>query len=98
MPFIRTRLACIGNDGNSDAPRLWAFKTDDAAAVVDTAGYFAAARQVLKVGDVILRVTVTNLGLSNEAVATYGFHIVMTVSSTSVDVADALVGTVTNTD
>lgn len=98
MAFNRLRLALIGQDGNSDAPRLWAYKTDDPAATVDTAAYFAAARQLLKVGDVIMRVTVTNLGLSNEAVATYGFHIVLTVSSTSVDVADALVGTVTNTD
>lgn len=98
MAFNRLRLAMAGNDGNSDAPRQWNYKTDDAAAVVDTAGYFAAARQLLKVGDIIWRVTVTNLGLSNEAVATYGSHIVLTVSSTTVDVSDTTVGTVTNTD
>lgn len=98
MAFNRLRLAAQGNDGNSDAPRLWGYKTDDAAAVVDTAGYFAAARQLLKVGDLIHRVTVTNLGLSNEAVATHGWHIVLTVTSLTVDVSDATVGIVANAD
>jgi hypothetical protein len=98
MAFNRLRLALIGNDGNSDAPRLWAYKTDDTAATVDTVGYFAAARQILKVGDHILRVTVTNLGLSNEAYATSGLHAVSQVDSTTVDVNDALVVTATDTD
>lgn len=98
MAFNRARLALIGNDGNSDAPRLWAYKTDDAAATVDTVGYFNGAKQLLKVGDHILRVTVTNLGLSNEAYATSGIHAVSQNDGTNVDVNDALVVTATDTD
>lgn len=98
MAFNRLRLALIGNDGNSDAPRLWAYKTDDAAATVDTAGYFNGAAALLKIGDHILRVTVTNLGLSNEAYATSGLHAVSSNAAGVVDVNDALVVTATDTD
>jgi hypothetical protein len=98
MAFNRLRLAVSGNDGNTDAPRQWCYKTDDTHATVDTSGYFNAARQLLKVGDIIFVVVVTNLGLSNEAVATYGTHIVLSNTGTVVNVSDVTVNVVTNTD
>lgn len=98
MALDRNRLAQAGNSGNSDAPRHWTYKTQDAHATVDTAGYFNAAADVLKVGDLIDVVVVTNIGASNEAVATYGRHIVNSNASGVVDVSDVTVGTVTDTD
>lgn len=76
---------------------LWTYKTDDSAATVDTADYFPTGYGI-KVGDWVLRTTVTNLGASNEAVATAGIHLVSTASSTSVDVNDVLALTLTDTD
>jgi hypothetical protein len=102
MAFSRTRLSLIGNSGNSDAPRVWSYKTADAHATVDSAGYFNLAGDKLKVGDIIHVVVVTNLGASNEAVATYGTHIVNSVVASNgafvVDVSDVTVNVVTDTD
>lgn len=92
------RLALIGNDGNSDAPRVWTYKTEDAHATVDTAGYFNDAAKLLKVTDLIDVVVVTNIGLSTEAVATYGRHIVNSNVAGVVDVSNVTVGTVTDSD
>lgn len=106
MAFALTGLAPIG--GNSrrapagsggtgiGAFTLWAYRTEDAAATVDSAGYFNNARSLLTAGDIILRVTVNSSGV----VQTAGFHIVNSVPAvgTDVDVADALALTVTDTD
>lgn len=88
-----TPLAQVG----PGKPNLWLYKTEDAAATVDTADYFPVGYGI-KVGDWVLRTTVTNLGLSNEAVSTAGIHLVSTASSTSVDVNDVLALTLTDTD
>ena len=101
MAFIRANFGAIGGQskaGLGGAPAMYSYKTDDSAATVDSADYFLALKDVLKVGDIIYRVTVTNLGASNEATSTYGPHLVNAVSSTSVDVSDATTGTVTDTD
>lgn len=97
MAFDRTRLALLAGT-NSKAPRLFGYKTDDTAATVDSANYFNTAFPKLKVGDVILRVTVTNLDASNEAVSTVGLHVVNGAGIGAVDVTDALALTVTDTD
>lgn len=98
MALTKANLALIGNDGNSDAPRLWAYKTEDSHATVDSASYFDGVADLLKVGDLIDVVVVTNLGERNEAVSTYGRHIVNANASGVVDVSDVTVGTVTDTD
>lgn len=98
MAFDINRLALIGNAGQSDAPRTWSYKTEDAHAAVDSAGYFNAAAKILKVCDLIDVVVVTNMGESNEAVSTYGRHIVNSNDGSIVDVGDVTVGTVTDTD
>lgn len=74
MAFNRDYLSCIGGSGNG--PRIWSYKTDDAAGTVDGATYWAAAGDVLRLNDLIYRVTVTNLGASNEAFSTAGLHCV----------------------
>lgn len=94
MAYNRDRLIHAGA-GN------WRYKTDDATTVVDTAGYFNEDGSPLKLGDVIERITVTNIDLPNEAVASYGWHIVNSVvrgNPDVVDVSDATVGVVTDTD
>lgn len=75
---------------------LWLYKTDDAAADVDTAGYFNNAANVMNVGDVILRQTFTSTAFT--AISTVGFHFVNANSGGVVDVADTLAVTATDTD
>ena len=96
MAFVDKYMTCIGDIGTTK-PNIWVYKTDDAAATVDTSGYFPVGYG-LKIGDLIYRVTVTNLGLSTEALSTAGWHVVVTASSSAVDVSDTTALTVTNTD
>ncbi len=99
MAFNKDRLVKLA-DGKGQ-PSFWAYKTDDTAATVDTAAYFNDDGSPLKQNDVIMRVTVTNIDASNEATSTFGFHLVNSVvrgNPDVIDVADALVGTVTDTD
>ena|SRR5688572_23093619 len=100
MAYVRDRLAKIGGGGGG-APTLWSYKTDDTAATVDTAAYFNEDGSPLKQNDIIYRVTVTNIDASNEAVSTYGTHIVNSVvrgNPDVIDVSDATAGTMTDTD
>lgn len=94
MAYVRSRLARIG-------PNLLTYKTDDSAATVDTVGYFNEDGSPLKINDVIMRLTVTNIDASNEASSTAGFHLVNSVTRGNpdvIDVADTLALTVTDTD
>lgn len=77
-----------------NAPQMWTYTTTDSAATVDTSGYFNSVASILRVGDIIMRVTT-----SSGAVSTAGMHVVMTISAAGVvDVADTTALTVTNTD
>lgn len=94
MAFNRDYLQLVGPSGGA-APRVWTYKTDDAAGTVDGATYWASAGDVLQVGDIIHRITVTNLGASNEAFSTGGIHVVNSKSGPTagvftVDVTNAL--------
>lgn len=75
MAFNRDYLQPVGAQSGF-GPGMWSYKTDDAAGAVDAANYFALAGDVLKLGDIIFRTTVTNLGLSTEAFSTGGIHVV----------------------
>jgi len=70
---------------------LWSYRTPDVATDIDTAGYFNAARTLLKVGDVIF--TMTSIG----GTAVFGINIVRQVDTTNVDIGNA-VGLNANTD
>ncbi len=98
MAFKLEHFALIGPDSNGNAGRHWAYKSDDVHAVIDTAAYFNDVADLLTVGDVINVVVVTNLDASNEAVATYGPHIVLSNASGVVDVSDVTIGVMTDTD
>jgi hypothetical protein len=109
MPFIRRNFGAIGGQstpirsGSAETvpgvPQMWAYRTADAAAVVDTANYFSEVGALLEVGDIISRVTIDGSGVPTAA----GTHIVRTKSQLAsgafnVDVTDANALAVTNTD
>lgn len=96
--FNEQYLTLVGPDGNSEAGRTYRYKTEDVHASVDGAGYFNGASDRLKIGDLIDVTVVTNIGASNEAVATYGRHIVLSNAAGVVDTSDVTVGTVTDSD
>jgi hypothetical protein len=99
MAFILKNLSPVGATASKGpVPGIWSYKTDDAHATVDTAGYFNNASTLLGIGDILWVVVVTNLGAPNEAVATYGHHIVLSNAAGVVDVSDVTVGTVTDSD
>ena len=105
MPFILRNLAPIGPSSarppaaageatGFGAFGLWAYRTEDTAATVDTAGYFNGAASLLRAGDVIIRITVNSSGVPQNG----GFHLVNSNASGVVDVADVLAFTTTDTD
>lgn len=100
MAFKKANFATFGSGkrGIGGAPAMHSYKTDDTHATVDTAGYFNPIRTLLSIGDIIWVVVVTNLDASNEALSTYGSHIVIDKSATAVDVTNVTVGTVTDSD
>lgn len=76
-------------------PMMWSYITEDAPAVVDTAGYFNGVFDLLRIGDLIYAVT-TAAG----AVTNCGWYVVRSKDSATrvVDVTDTTVVAVTNTD
>ena len=95
MAFSSTGFQPIGGQSKAgNAPQVWSYTTTDAAATVDTSGYFNTVASLVKVGDIIWRVTT-----SSGSVSTAGQHVVMSVSAAGVvDVSDTTALTVTNTD
>lgn len=92
MPFSLTgfRPAAVTS---GTAPRIHTYRTQDAHATVETAGYFNPVRSLLEVGDLIYCLVVNGSGV----VQTAGWHIVMTKTATTVDVSSVTALTVTNT-
>jgi hypothetical protein len=93
MPFSLTgfRPAAVTS---GTAPRIHTYRTEDAHATVDTAGYFNPVRSLLEIGDLIYVVVVTGGG----ALSTAGWHVVATKTATAVDVTNVTALTVTNSD
>lgn len=99
MAFLKKNFAPAGGQSSAGmAPQCWTYKTDDTHATVDSANYMDEVRNLLRIGDIVDVVVVTNLGLSTEALSTYGRHVVKDKSTTHVDLTDVTVGTVTDTD
>jgi hypothetical protein len=109
MAFIRKNFAPLGavstprvrgtGETSPGAPQAFTYATQDAAATVDTSGYFNDVGALLVPGDWIMRTTINSSGVPQTA----GTHLVMTVTQAAsgvwtVDVADTLALTVTNTD
>jgi hypothetical protein len=99
MAFTIANLQPIGGNGRRGvAPMHFSYATLDAAATVDTTGYFNNASSILSVGDVIHRVTWSTAIGAGGTISTYGTHIVLSNAAGVVDVSDTTVGTVTDTD
>jgi hypothetical protein len=82
-------------------PQQWSYKTPDSAATVDTANYFSDGLEMgMRVYDLVLRTTVTNIGASNEAFSSQGFHVINAASRSAgtIDAADAVALSGTDTD
>ena len=95
MPFVADNFVTVGGQMKAgNAPQVFGYQTTDAAADVDTSGYFNAVASILKAGDIIFRTT-----FSGANVSTAGMHVVMSVSAAGVvNVSDTTALTVTNTD
>jgi len=97
MPFVRSNFSPIGGQSSrGKAPQVFSYSTADAAATVDTAGYFNSVADLVNVGDIILRTTFTDGTFT--AVSTAGMHVVSSNTGGVVDVNDALALTMTDTD
>ena len=70
---------------------LWHYTTPDAAAVVDTAGYFNSAADMLHVGDMVLANVATASTPQN------GVFAIVSVASGAVDLANMTVFDTTDT-
>ena len=94
MAFDAAGFVPIGGQSKAgNAPQIFAYKTTDTAATVDTSGYFNSLAGLLKIGDLIL-IVVTSGG----ALSTAGWTVVATNTGTVVNTTDVTALTVTNTD
>jgi len=90
MAYSSTGFATIAASKAGNAPAMYAYKTTDAIADVNTSGYFNSLSSILSVGDLIYCVTSTG----STAVATLVY--VLSNASGVVDVNDGT--TLANTD
>jgi hypothetical protein len=92
MAYSSTGFSTIAASKAGNAPAMYAYKTTDAIADVNTAGYFNELSSILSVGDVIYCVTSTG----TTAVASFVY--VLSNASGVVDVSDGTVLANTDTD
>jgi hypothetical protein len=92
MAFSSTGFTVVSASKRGQAPSIYAYKTTDAAATVDTSGYFNSLADTLQVGDLIYLVTSTG----TTAVASLVY--VLSNASGVVDINDATVLANTDTD
>ncbi len=77
-------VQAAANQGNSAAPRIHTYKSDDAHGGIDASGYFDDIADLLVIGDLIYHCEVTNYQASNEAVNDAQFFVVVTITSAGV--------------
>ena len=80
-------VQAAANSGNSAAPRIHTYKSEDAHGDIDASGYFNTVADLLEIGDLIFGVEVTNIAASNEALVDAQFYVVVTISSGVVHVS-----------
>jgi len=90
MAYSSTGFTTVAASKAGNAPAIYAYKTTDAIAAVNTSGYFNDLSSLLSVGDLIYCVTSTG----TTAVATLVY--VLSNASGVVDVTDGT--TLANTD
>ena len=98
MAFLQADLFKVAHMGRGR--QLWCYVTTDASATVFASGYFTGtAVNMLRVGDLVIRLTLSALPIveTTTTVTTWGIHVVLTNDGTTVDLSDPLVGIVANT-
>ena len=76
----------------------WSYRTDDAPAAVDSAGYFAGdAVAMLKVGDLIFVQQVDSPAAPSGVLAA-GWHLVLSNDGSTVDISNATTVATSDTD
>lgn len=92
MAFSATGFSTVGASKRGNAPSIYAYKTTDAIADVNTSGYFDSLASTLEVGDLIYCVTSTG----STAVATLVY--VVSNSGGVVDVTNGTTLAATDSD
>lgn len=93
MAFDRAGWSPIGGQSKKgSAPAIWSYSTTDAQTAVRVAGYFNAVSDAVSVGDLIYS------WASSGGTATASHHVIVSNASGVVDVADAVVIAVTDSD
>lgn len=77
------------------APRIHTYRSPDSPPVVETNGYFNPVRTALEVGDLIYAISVNP---TTNVVTAASLHVVVAKAGGNVNVSDATVLTLTNTD
>lgn len=91
MAYSATGLQPIGGQGKAGtAPQMWSYTSADAIATVNTEGYFNAAADLLKVGDLMY--------VHDSATPTGSLVIVLSNTGTVVDVSNGTTIAVTDSD
>lgn len=101
MAFNRSGLTVVGGSKKGNAPKLWLYKTTDAATTVDGSGYFdngattnTGMRNEMSLGDLVY-VHANSAGTT----PTYGFHVVTGITAAGViDVTNATAIGATDSD
>jgi hypothetical protein len=92
MAYSSTGFSTVAASKAGNAPAIYAYKTTDAIADVNTSGYFNSLSTILNVGDLIYCVTSTG----STAVATLVY--VLSNASGVVDVNDGTTLSATDSD
>lgn len=87
-------LQGVGTSSLTGAPSIWSYATADTKATVDTAGYFNAVANLVKVGDLIYVLS----GAGSGGTLAASLVVVNSNSGGIVDVNDGTAITMTDTD
>ena len=91
MAYASSGLTPIGGQSKAgNAPQMWAYKSADAIATVNTSGYFNSASDLLKVGDLMY--------IYDSNTHTASLVIVLSNASGVLDVSDGTAITVADAD
>ena len=91
MAYSVTGLQPIGGQSKAgNAPQMWSYTSVDAIATVNTSGYFNAAADLLKVGDLIY--------VYDSNTPTASLVVVLSNTGTVVDVSDGTALSVADAD
>ena len=91
MAYASSGLTPIGGQSKAgNAPQMWAYKSADAIATVNTSGYFNSASDLLKVGDLMY--------IHDSNTPTASLVIVLSNASSVVDVSDGTTISVADAD